>query len=78
MINEYKNYPLLQHNTFGIDVSAASFVEFSTVEELQRLLAKEWRKPLLVIGGGSNLLLTGDFNGTIFHSRIMGMPFSVS
>lgn len=73
MINEYKNYPLLQHNTFGIDVSAASFVEFSTVEELQRLLAKEWRRPLLVIGGGSNLLFTGDFEGTVFHSKIMGI-----
>ena len=73
MINEYKNYPLLQHNTFGIDVSAASFVEFSTVEELQQLLAKEWRKPLLAIGGGSNLLFTGDFEGTVFHSRIMGI-----
>ena len=73
MINEYKNYPLLQHNTFGIDVSAASFVEFSTVEELQRLLAKEWRKPLLAIGGGSNLLFTGNFEGTVFHSRIMGI-----
>ncbi len=73
MIKEYKNYPLLKHNTFGIEAFAASFVEFSTVEELQQLLAKDWCRPLLAIGGGSNLLFTGDFAGTVFHSRIMGV-----
>ncbi len=68
------NYSLLHHNTFGIDVKCDRFVEFSTVEELQNVLCRltDEDMPLLLLGGGSNLLLTGDYHGTVFHSAIMG------
>ena len=71
MIKQYKEYSLLHHNTFGIDVKTASFVDFSSVEALQQFLSNGFQTPLLVIGGGSNLLFTSDFNGTVFHSSIM-------
>ena len=69
-----ENYSLLIHNTFGIDAKCRRFVEYETVEEAQQvaemLTAEE---PLLIVGEGSNLLLTADFQGTVVHSAIKGM-----
>ena len=69
------DYPLLRHNTFGMDVKAALFVEYTSVSELRQLLSDEGalRMPILHIGAGSNLLFAGDFGGTILHSAIKGM-----
>ena len=66
------NYSLLKHNTFGIDAKCQRFVEYESVEEAQELVCslKEEDYPLLILGGGSNLLLTGDFKGTVLHSGI--------
>lgn len=70
MIKEYTSYSLLPHNTFGIDAKANRYIEFSTEEELAVLLRQGIEEPLLVIGGGSNLLFVNDFNGTVLHSGI--------
>ena len=58
-------------NTFGIDITAAKFLEYSSEDELRKLIA-EGRviAPVLHIGGGSNLLFVKDYEGTILHSRI--------
>lgn len=58
-------------NTFGIDVTAARFLEYSSEDELRKLIA-EGRviAPVLHVGGGSNLLFVKDYEGTILHSRI--------
>ena len=67
-------YSLLSYNTFGIDVSAARFLEYASVEELQQLIAQgAVTTPFLHIGGGSNLLFTKDYDGLILHSRIEGI-----
>ena len=67
-------YSLLSYNTFGIDVSAARFLEYASVEELQQLIAQgAVTTPFLHIGGGSNLLFTRDYDGLILHSRIEGI-----
>ena len=70
----FKDYPLLLHNTFGMDVKAALFIEYGSVEELKEVLrmpeVKEGR--WLHIGGGSNLLFTGDYPGAVLHSAIKG------
>ena len=71
MITE-NDYSLLQHNTFGIDAKCSRFVEYSSVEEAQEI-AYGLQAPYLLIGAGSNLLLTGDFNGTVVHSAIKGI-----
>lgn len=73
-MKDIKNYNLLNHNTFGISGNCRRFVEFDNVDELQtcvRSITAE-DKPLLIIGGGSNLLLTRDFPGLVLHSAIMG------
>ena len=73
-MNIQKNYSLLPHNTFGMDVKASVFMEYESVEELKSLLdgASLARESWLDIGGGSNLLFTKDYAGTILHSAIKG------
>lgn len=76
-MKDIRNYNLLGHNTFGISAVCDRFIEFSTESELCQLLRRERfaerGEPLLLLGGGSNLLLTGDFHGTAIHSAIMGI-----
>ena len=71
MVNEV-NYSLLAHNTFGIDAKCCRFVEYSSVEEAQQI-ARELQESYLLIGAGSNLLLTQDFDGTVVHSALKGI-----
>ena len=74
-MKDYRDYSLLRHNTFGIDARCRRFIELSSVSEARRLpeLLQPEDRPLLVIGGGSNLLLTRDFPGTVIRSAILGM-----
>ena len=73
-MKDFTHYSLLAHNTFGIDVCAARFVECETVDELRRFLSmpETATARLLPVGGGSNLLFTGDFDGTVLHTAIRG------
>lgn len=64
---------LLKHNTFGIDQSCKALFEPSSVEELKAMLPQFITEPLLVIGGGSNLLLTKDFDGNVLHPMMKGI-----
>ena len=74
-MKDIRYYSLLAHNTFGIDAKCKRFLEYSSVEEAQQIVAglTDADKPLLILGGGSNLLLTGDYEGTVLHSSIMGI-----
>ena len=74
-MKNFKNYSLLTSNTFGIDVSAARYVEYESIQELQLILSEcdVTSSRLLHIGGGSNLLFTKDFDGVILHSAIKGI-----
>ena len=73
MIKHNTDYSLLPHNTFGIDVKCAHFVEFSTMEDIKSISGKLTGIRHLVIGGGSNLLFMKDFDGVILHSAIKGI-----
>ena len=74
-MKDIRDYSLLAHNTFGIDAKCKRFLEYSSVEEARQLVASltDADKPLLILGGGSNLLLTGDYEGTVVHSAIKGI-----
>lgn len=74
-MKEILNCPMVGKNTFGMDVKADRWIEYSSQEELcELLLHKErWSLPLLHIGAGSNLLFSGDFKGTVLHSGIKGI-----
>lgn len=66
------NYSLREHNTFGLEAKARQFIDYYSVEELVEILPalRDSGEPILHIGGGSNLLFTRDFEGTILHSCI--------
>lgn len=70
MVTVEHNFDLSARNTFGMKVSCDTYVEYSSSQELQSLDFDSFPKPWLHIGGGSNLLFTGDFKGTVFHSAI--------
>lgn len=74
-MKDIRNYSLLAHNTFGIDACCRRFVEYDSVEEAQQVVKNLTAadRPLLILGGGSNLLLTGDYAGTVLHSAIRGI-----
>ena len=64
-----ENCSLKDHNTFGMDVKADRMVDWSTPDELKGILA-DLERPVLMMGGGSNLLFMSDFKGTVLHSSV--------
>jgi UDP-N-acetylmuramate dehydrogenase len=66
---------LKEHNTFGIDAKCSRFLEYESIEEAQTIagILREAATPYIIIGGGSNLLLTKDYEGIVVHSRLMGI-----
>lgn len=73
-MKDFYDFNLKEHNTFGIDVKCRRFIEFESVEELLQIVNSltDADKPLLVLGGGSNMLFTADYEGTVLHSAIKG------
>ncbi|MBO4430882.1 MAG: UDP-N-acetylmuramate dehydrogenase [Bacteroidaceae bacterium] len=71
-MKDYTNYNLLNHNTFGMDVTARRYVEYDSEEELEALIPT-LSGVVLHMGAGSNLLFKGDFDGTVLHSAIKGI-----
>ena len=70
MIQE--NINLKPFTTFGIDSFASGFATFSSVEELNKLI-KIVDKDLLILGGGSNMLLTKDIDAFVLKNEIKGI-----
>jgi UDP-N-acetylmuramate dehydrogenase len=67
------NISLKPYNTFGIDVNANRFSKFSTIDELKSVLSeRKENEPLLILGGGSNVLLTKPFEGLVLKNEIKG------
>ncbi len=77
-----ENYSLKHHNSFGIDVMARYFALFNSVENLNALaeyaFSEQLAQPDLVLGGGSNILLTGDLPGWVFHNQIRGIALETA
>ena len=76
-MKDFRDYSLKAHNTFGIDVKCRRYLEFE--DDFEALdVAKILRKskmPFIIIGGGSNLLLTKNFDGIVVRSGIKGYEF---
>ena len=66
------NYPLKNHNTFGINAFAKEFVQVKTVEELKQVICENSHKKLFILGGGSNMLLTKDIDALVIHIDLHG------
>ena len=68
------NVNLGPYNSFGINVLAKDFVNFNTVQQLEVILQlPEAQQQQLILGGGSNVLLTADVNALVLHNCIDGM-----
>ncbi|OJJ16812.1 UDP-N-acetylenolpyruvoylglucosamine reductase [marine bacterium AO1-C] len=63
---------LKSYNTFGIDVKAQKFVEVTQIADLQQLLAQT-TEPILILGGGSNILFTQNFEGLVIKIKLKGI-----
>ena len=63
---------LLAHNTFGIEARCRRFLEFDTVDEARQVagILAQSDMPFIIVGEGSNLLLTRDYEGIVVHSAI--------
>lgn len=79
MITITENADLTARNTMGIKASARIMVEFSSVDDLPKVreLAASAER-LLIMGAGSNLLFTGNFDGLVMVPRIESIDFSGS
>lgn len=75
-MRDIRDFQLLKYNTFGISGRCRRFIEFDSIDELKSVLSTLTAddEPLMVLGGGSNLLLTKDFEGTVLHSNINFEP----
>lgn len=70
-----ENFSLKPYNTFGVDAKAKYFIEIHNIEELKDALnfSKEKSLSLLFLGGGSNILLTKDFDGLAIKLNLKGI-----
>lgn len=70
-----QNISLRQYNTLGIDVLARFFAIFDSVDQLGDILNKNPNMGMdpLVLGGGSNILFTGDVDRLVIKNNILGI-----
>lgn len=70
-----ENISLKPFNTFGIEVKTRFFVELATEEDIFSFFSSvnNFPKPFLFIGGGSNILFTKDFEGTVVRLCTKGI-----
>lgn len=76
MIRFFDNYNLQPYNTFGVEVKARYFFEFTELEDLDLFLQsnKTWKEEkVLLLGEGSNILFLNDFDGLVIHPNIPGV-----
>jgi UDP-N-acetylmuramate dehydrogenase len=74
-MNFVENKSLKNLNTFGIDAAARYFAECSSLDEIKRVLSdkKFAGAKKLILGGGSNLLFTKDFDGLVIKNNLKGI-----
>ena len=67
------NFSLKPYNTFGVDVKAKYFSAFSDIEQLKELTTHDARLTTFILGGGSNILFTRDFDGYVLKNDVRGI-----
>lgn len=74
MLNIIEHQDLTLFNTFGIKAKAQKFVSINSVLDIKELILKEkiFGNKILILGGGSNVLFTQDFDGWVLHNEISG------
>ncbi len=69
------DFSLRNHNTFGVEASAHAYLPITSAARLAEIRSDATlaAMPRLVLGGGSNILLTKDFPGLVLHMEIKGI-----
>jgi len=74
MLKLFNHFNLRRHNSFGLDVYAKYFLEYTTEEDLLKFMKDNYQlienQPFLILGSGSNMLFMSNFEGIILHSLI--------
>lgn len=83
MFNYRENHSLLSYNTFHMDVTARYFASIQSVDDLREAILSNSIKKLtdnglLVLGGGSNILFTRDFDGLVLRIENQGIESSIT
>ena len=68
-----QNFSLKEYNSFGIDAKAKQFASFTSADELSELSTVNNQLSTFILGGGSNILLTEDFDGLVLKNEIKGI-----
>jgi UDP-N-acetylmuramate dehydrogenase len=70
-----ENVLLRPYNTFGINAQARYFTSFTELQQLQAVLQDtRWQSsPHMILGGGSNILFTKDFDGLVLKNELKGI-----
>ncbi|MDR1898123.1 MAG: UDP-N-acetylmuramate dehydrogenase, partial [Prevotellaceae bacterium] len=75
MANVTENRSLKRLNTFGFDAKARYFAALNSLNEIRDILEEfnSYDLPLYILGGGSNVIFSGDYEGLILHPQIKGL-----
>lgn len=68
-----QQFSLKEYNTFGIDARASHFAEVKSVEDLREVLQLKGYPEKIVLGGGSNMLITGDLDALVLYINLKGV-----
>ena len=70
-----RNFSLGNHNSFGVEHTANFFIEIKNKDQIIDIISdKKYDKvDKLILGGGSNILFTKDYNGIVFLNKIKGI-----
>ena len=73
-----EDFSLINHNTFGLNVQTKYFITCNSVDDICDFISIHYKKslPLMVLGGGSNVLFVSDFEGYILKPDIQGIEMS--
>ena len=73
-----KNYCLKNLNSFGVNAKSKFFKSFSSENDLVEIMSSKTfeENKILILGGGSNILFTKNFDGLILQNKInLGSKF---
>jgi len=68
-----ENISLKPYNSFGINVTARKFASFNGIDDVAELIESAANQPTFILGGGSNILLTKNFDGFVLKNEIKGI-----
>jgi len=68
-----ENQSLKELNTFGINTIARQYSSFTSLDELEEIIASNSVEPLMILGGGSNVLFTKNFDGLVLKNDVKGI-----